>query len=45
MLDEYFSFSITDEGLIESLPLLLPGYTPNINRLPLCPYLTLLSRV
>lgn len=36
MLDEYFSFSISDEGLIESLPLLLPGYTPNINRLPLC---------
>lgn len=36
MLDEYFSFQITEDGTIDSIPLLLPGYTPNINRLPLC---------
>lgn len=36
MLDEYFSLAITDEGSIESLPLLAPGYTPNLSKLPLC---------
>lgn len=36
MLDEYFSFEISDEGKIESLPLVLPGYTPSLNKLPLC---------
>lgn len=36
MLDEYFSFGISEDGKIESLPLLLPGYTPNLNKLPLC---------
>lgn len=41
MLAEYFSFSISDDGMIESLPLLLPGYTPNIDRLPVCQSSTL----
>lgn len=34
MLDEYFSLTLTDEGHIESLPLLLKGYTPDLDRLP-----------
>ncbi|KAJ7637128.1 histidine kinase-like ATPase [Roridomyces roridus] len=34
MLAEYFSFSITPTGLIESLPLLLRDYTPNLDKLP-----------
>lgn len=36
MLDEYFSFLINDEGELESIPLLLPGYNPSLNKLPLC---------
>ena len=36
MLDEYFSFCLTDSGEIDSLPLILQGYTPNLNKLPLC---------
>ncbi|BGP34824.1 DNA mismatch repair protein Mlh1 [Rhodotorula toruloides] len=35
MLDEYFSFSISDDGKIKSLPLVLPGYSPDMNKLPL----------
>ncbi|KAL8279423.1 hypothetical protein RQP46_008235 [Phenoliferia psychrophenolica] len=35
MLDEYFSFGLNDAGEIESLPLILPGYTPSLNKLPL----------
>ncbi|KAI5476391.1 DNA mismatch repair protein MLH1 [Pseudohyphozyma bogoriensis] len=35
MLDEYFSFGISENGEVETLPLLLPGYTPNLNKLPL----------
>lgn len=35
MLDEYFSFLINDEGELESIPLLLPGYNPSLNKLPL----------
>ncbi|GAA5863109.1 hypothetical protein JCM8547_002800 [Rhodosporidiobolus lusitaniae] len=35
MLDEYFSFSISDKGDIESLPLVLPGYSPDLSKLPL----------
>lgn len=42
MLLEYFSMSITAEGMLESLPLLLPGFMPNINNLPLCKYRTTL---
>lgn len=34
MLDEYFSISITSTGHLESLPLLLQGFTPDLNRLP-----------
>ncbi|KAM0749340.1 putative DNA mismatch repair protein [Meredithblackwellia eburnea MCA 4105] len=34
MLDEYFSFTISDNGEIESLPLVLQGHTPNLNMLP-----------
>ena len=34
MLDEYFSLSITTDGQLHSLPLLLKGYTPNLDRLP-----------
>ncbi|KAJ7207096.1 histidine kinase-like ATPase [Mycena pura] len=34
MLAEYFSFDITPSGLIQSLPLVLRGYTPNLNKLP-----------
>ncbi|KLO16119.1 DNA mismatch repair protein MutL [Schizopora paradoxa] len=35
MLDEYFSISINDKGELESLPLLLRDYTPNLDKLPL----------
>ncbi|KAK4704279.1 DNA mismatch repair protein MLH1, partial [Phenoliferia sp. Uapishka_3] len=35
MLEEYFSFRINEAGEIESLPLLLQGCTPNLNKLPL----------
>lgn len=34
MLDEYFSLSVSDKGLVETLPMLLKGYTPNLDRLP-----------
>lgn len=36
MLEEYFSLSITEDGHLESLPLIVPGYTPNLSKLPLC---------
>jgi DNA mismatch repair protein MLH1 len=36
MLEEYFSLSITEDGKLESLPLIVPGYTPNLSKLPLC---------
>ncbi|KAI0711270.1 DNA mismatch repair protein MutL [Earliella scabrosa] len=35
MLQEYFSLSISEEGLVETLPLLLRDYTPNLDKLPL----------
>ncbi|KAI0065271.1 DNA mismatch repair protein MutL [Artomyces pyxidatus] len=35
MLFEYFSLSISAEGLVESLPLLLPKFMPNLDKLPL----------
>lgn len=35
MLDEYFSMRITPDGKLESLPLLLRGYAPDLSRLPL----------
>ena len=34
MIDEYFSISITPEGRLESISMLLKGYTPNLDRLP-----------
>jgi DNA mismatch repair protein MLH1 len=34
MLDEYFSLLITEDGIVVSLPMLLKGYTPNLDRLP-----------
>ena len=34
MLAEYFSLNITASGLVESLPLLLRDYTPNLDNLP-----------
>lgn len=35
MLIEYFSLTISMEGLVESIPLLLKNYTPNLDKLPL----------
>lgn len=35
MLKEYFLFEITASGDILSLPLLLKGYTPSLDKLPL----------
>ncbi|KZT53752.1 DNA mismatch repair protein MutL [Calocera cornea HHB12733] len=35
MLAEYFSLEITSSGHVSAIPLLLPGYTPNLDRLPL----------
>ncbi|CAE6465018.1 unnamed protein product [Rhizoctonia solani] len=35
MLDEYFGIQISEDGLVQCLPLLLPGYTPNIDLLPI----------
>ncbi|THH13620.1 hypothetical protein EW146_g6622 [Bondarzewia mesenterica] len=35
MLAEYFSFCISADGLVESLPLLFQDYTPNLDKLPL----------
>ncbi|TFK49460.1 DNA mismatch repair protein MutL [Heliocybe sulcata] len=34
MLQEYFSLGISGDGLVEYLPLLLRGYTPNLDKLP-----------
>ncbi|KTW28453.1 hypothetical protein T552_01715 [Pneumocystis carinii B80] len=38
MLYEYFSFGVTSDGKIYSLPLLLKDYIPNIGKLPLFIY-------
>ena len=35
MLSEYFATHITEDGLLESIPLLLRDYTPNLDKLPL----------
>lgn len=35
MLDEYFSLQFDDEGNVASIPVLLPGYRPNLEKLPL----------
>ncbi len=34
MLVDYFSLTISPDGHVESLPLLLRGYTPNLDNLP-----------
>lgn len=34
MLDEYFSLSISDDGCLLSIPMLLKGYTPSLAKLP-----------
>ncbi|WWC90838.1 uncharacterized protein L201_005775 [Kwoniella dendrophila CBS 6074] len=34
MIDEYFSLKIDSKNQIESIPMLLKGYTPNLDRLP-----------
>lgn len=35
MLEEYFSLKISEEGMVECIPLLLKDYTPNLDKLPL----------
>ena len=35
MLREYFSLGMTIEGMVDSLPLLIPDFTPNLDKLPL----------
>lgn len=35
MIVEYFSMAITEDGMVETLPSLLPGYSPNLDKLPL----------
>ncbi|RPD65607.1 DNA binding protein [Lentinus tigrinus ALCF2SS1-7] len=35
MLQEYFSLGISEKGLVETLPMLLRDYTPNLDKLPL----------
>lgn len=34
MIDEYFSLRITDDGAVESIPMLIRGYVPDLDRLP-----------
>ena len=34
MMDEYFSLRISADGLVETLPMVLVGYTPDLDRLP-----------
>ena len=34
MIAEYFSLTITPEGILTSLPLLLRNYTPHYGKLP-----------
>lgn len=34
MLSEYFTIHISPEGLVETLPLLLRDFTPNLDKLP-----------
>ncbi|GAA5912099.1 mismatch repair ATPase MLH1 [Sporobolomyces salmoneus] len=35
MIDEYFSIEINDEGELVSLPVILPGHAPSLEKLPL----------
>lgn len=34
MLADYFSLTISDSGFVESIPLLLRDYVPNLDNLP-----------
>jgi DNA mismatch repair protein MLH1 len=34
MLEEYFSIEIDEDGKLQALPLVLPGFTPNLDYLP-----------
>lgn len=34
MLVEYFSMSVSEQGVLETLPLMLKGYIPNLDKLP-----------
>lgn len=34
MLEEYFSIEIDENGRLQALPLVLPGFTPNLDYLP-----------
>lgn len=36
MLEEYFSLVIDKDQLLRAIPLLLGGYQPHLDRLPLC---------
>lgn len=35
MLKDYFLLEITEDGQVESIPHLLKGYVPNLDKLPL----------
>lgn len=35
MLSSYFSVCLSEDGLVEALPLLLPEVLPNLDKLPL----------
>ena len=35
MLLEYFSMTISEDGMVETIPLLLRNYSPNLDKLPL----------
>ncbi|GAA5990002.1 hypothetical protein JCM5350_002364 [Sporobolomyces pararoseus] len=35
MIDEYFSIEINDQGELASLPVILPGHAPSLEKLPL----------
>lgn len=35
MLEEYFAVKIDEDGLVQEIPLLLRGYQPNLDKLPL----------
>lgn len=50
MLSEYFSLHLSPDGLVESLPLLLRDYAPNLDKLPsflmrLGPQVRLMGRI
>jgi DNA mismatch repair protein MLH1 len=34
MLSDYFALDISADGMVESLPVLLRDYTPNLDKLP-----------